>query len=147
LDLFHIKGLFPTRIPERIASVIDSIKANLHWLLPVVLPICFFAISVGFKFLFGQRNFHFLGGDTAFTGCAVVSATALRQIYFSKLTEPGEIVISILMCGLALVIAIVCWAMGRQRQLGRSILAMCIGTGSFYLFAFWSWRIIELSSK
>ncbi len=83
--------MFPAGIPERIdLSVVESIKQNLPWLLPVALPICFFAISVGFKFLFGQRNFHFLGGDTAFTGCAVVSGTALRQIYYSKLTEPGE---------------------------------------------------------
>jgi hypothetical protein len=76
-------------------SMVESIKANLHWLIPVVLPVGFFAISVGFKFLFGQRNFHFLGGDTAFTGCAVISGTALRQIYYSKLTDPGEIVISV----------------------------------------------------
>ncbi len=127
--------------------MVESIKANLHWLIPVVLPVGFFAISVGFKFLFGQRNFHFLGGDTAFTGCAVISGTALRQIYYSKLTDPGEIVISVVMCGLALLIAIVCWAMGRHRRLGRSIFAMSLGMAAFYLFAFWSWRIIELSSK
>jgi hypothetical protein len=137
-----------TVIPETIAiAVIQSLKENLHWLLPVALPICLFAVSVWFKFLFGQRNFHFLGGDTAFTGFAVVSGTALRQIYYSKLTEPGEIVISILMCGAALLVAIVCWATGRRRRLPRSIVAMCIGMGSFYLFAFWSWRIIELSNK
>jgi hypothetical protein len=97
--------------------------------------------------MFGQRNFHFLGGDTAFTGFAVVSGTALRQIYYSKLTEPGEIVISVVICGVALLVAIGCWAMGRHRRLTRSIVAMCIGMGSFYLFAFWSWRIIELSNK
>lgn len=127
--------------------MIQSLKENLHWLLPVVLPICFFAVSVWFKFMFGQRNFHFLGGDTAFTGFAVVSGTALRQIYYSKLAEPSEIVIAIVMCGLALLVAIGCWAMGRHRRLARSIVAMCIGMGAFYLFAFWSWRIIELSTE
>ena len=123
------KTCFPQPFRKELVSVMESIKANLHWLLPVALPIGFFAISVGFKFLFGQRDFHFLGGDTAFTGCAVVSATALRQIYFSKLTEPGEIVISILMCGVAFLVAIGCWAMGRHRRLARSIFAMCVGTG------------------
>jgi hypothetical protein len=68
-------------------------------------------------------------------------------IYYSKLTDPGEIVISVVMCGLALLIAIVCWAMGRHRRLGRSIFAMSLGMAAFYLFAFWSWRIIELSNK
>ena len=96
--------------------------------------------------MFGQRNFHFLGGDTAFTGFAVVSGTALRQIYYSKLTEPGEIVISIVICGVALFAAIGCRAMGRHRRLGRSIFAMCIGMAAFYLFAFWSWHIIEVSN-
>ena len=127
--------------------MIDILKENLSWIIPIVLPIGFFLVGLFVKFTMGQKDFHFFGGDLAFVGCAIFSSTALRQIFLQKLTDSSEIVLAFLEIAASLVIWYLCLILGRPKIIWRSVAAFCVATASFYLCAFLSWRIIDIGNK
>ena len=124
--------------------MIEILKHNLPYILAIVLPIGFFLVGLFVKRTMGQKDFHFFGGDLCFTGCALFATTALRQIFLRKLTDGPEIVVAFLEIGGSLVLWYVCLVLGRRKIFWRSVAGVCLGTATFYLCAYLSWRIIDI---
>lgn len=95
--------------------MIDILKQNLAYVLAIVVPAAFFLFGLFVKRSLGQKDFHFFGGDLCFTGCAIFSSTALRQIYLQKIADTSEIVLAFVEIVGFLFLWYVCLVLGRPK--------------------------------
>ena len=96
--------------------MVETLKQNFYWVVPVVLPLGFLFANVFVKYIFGQREFHFMGGDLALCGSALFTGTALRQILSQTLTESSEIVLAVSLILVFLFGWFGCLSIGRYRR-------------------------------
>jgi hypothetical protein len=123
--------------------VVETLKQNLYWLVPIVLPPGFLLANVLMKLLMGQRQIHFLGADLTLCGCSLFSAIALRQILSRAVTEPSEIALAIFLIFVFLFLWAICLFLGRPQKFWISVCAICLGAALFYLSAILAWRMLS----
>ena len=112
---------------------------------PTVLPLGFLMLNTAAKRLVGQKQFPFMGADTALCGCAVLTGVFLRQFLAGLNSYLG--VSTVVKFVIAYGIWMLCIKLGgfsaRLSKKLPGVTATFFGLIAFGLSAEWAWSMLS----
>lgn len=116
---------------------------HLAEIVPTTLPFAFVIVDSLLKLMLGQREFHFVGGDMALCGLAVLAGTVLQQLLrHAPYLNQEATVVAILGIVLAAVLWFVLLWIGSLQRVGFSYLAAFLGSVVFSLCGYAAWHML-----
>jgi hypothetical protein len=127
----------------------ELIKNNLHFIIPIFLPLGFFIVDIVLKAVMREKNFDSLGSDTCLAGCSLFIGTLLAQIYYKRLTDPTDTVTGFIFSLIFLSLWWVCLSLSYKKfpiargSSKQPLFSGIVGCGSFYGCAVYTWQLLS----